>query len=106
MDAVRETSDSPHVLHLSGDLRLPATPELHRSLTQHMRIRRGRRAKVTLDLSGVRMVDSSTVATFVAAMIVTGRRRGEVQLIVPSRIAEMFRICGLDSLFDMEETQD
>lgn len=89
------------VLHLEGEVDLLASPAVRESI--HEAVAAGQR-RVILDLSRVRLCDSSGVGMLVAARRLMRSCRGELRLVMPERGAQVNRVfaaLGVRRLFDI-----
>ncbi|MFO8015158.1 MAG: STAS domain-containing protein [Phycisphaerae bacterium] len=94
--------DDAVVVSLRGEVTVFSSPALRERLEKETGEAPGR---VVLDLSEVRYVDSSGVATFVEALRQIRRGGGEMVLAcVSDRVRGVIEIARLDTLFPMAET--
>ena len=100
IDARREGKAA--VVSLEGEVTVFSSPALRERLHQVMD---EKPARVVLDLTEVRYVDSSGVATFVDALRQIRARGGEMVLAcVSQRVQGVIEIARLDTLFPMADT--
>jgi anti-sigma B factor antagonist len=87
------------VVTARGEVTVFSSPAMRESLRK---IAESQPSRVVLDLSGVRYIDSSGVATFVEAMQTIQRHKGKLVLAgLNPRVRGVFEIARLDSVFVM-----
>lgn len=94
-----------HVLFLSGELDLNATPTLERHAGHTWA--QERRPALVVDLSGITFCDSSGAATLIRLLKRVNRAGGRLTLTgVPRQILRRLRVMGVLGLFTVCENAD
>jgi anti-sigma B factor antagonist len=88
-----------HVLKLRGELDLASAPALEKAI---VRICESRPRAVTLDLRGLRFIDSTGLHAIISAGEQCGRLASEFRLIPGPRAERLFEIAGLQGFFRFE----
>ena len=98
------TDDGLLVITPCGEVDLSSSPTLRRSLQSALL---EGCCDVHIDLSGVPYMDSSGVATLVEALQVCKRQQRSLALLrSSSRVASIFKISKLDTVFTIREAGD
>ncbi len=98
IDTTRHESGS--LITVGGDIDLYSSPRLRSVLLEEIG---GPGALVAVNLSGVRYMDSSGVATLVEALRSARSSGTELKLVAPSvKVMKVLEMTRLDSVFDVE----
>ena len=97
--------DSATIVDVSGDIDLASSPELRKALLQE--VRDNRKPRVVMNLSAVRYIDSSGVASLVEGLKASrdiGSRFILVGLSGPAReVLQLSRLVKVFEIYDTEE---
>jgi len=85
------------VLTLEGELNINTAADLRRSLIVHLK---GKKPRLLVDLGGLKMMDTSGLATLIEAHIKAEKRGGRLVLFgLNEPMAGIFRVMHVDRLF-------
>ncbi len=97
MDILIEQQNGTSVLKLSGEVDLNTSPELR---SQIKGVLQENNKSVCVDLSAVKYIDSSGIATLIEAQQKLFDTSGELSLCgIPQKIYSVFEIAKLDQVF-------
>lgn len=101
LDLRTERRDDRRLIIVSGDVDLYSSPELRRAILEAMAVER----EVVVDLSGVRYMDSSGVATLVEGLKSAMNDGKSFRLLSPSSaVMKVLELSRLDSIFEVGDT--
>jgi anti-sigma B factor antagonist len=104
LKAQETTIEGRSTVIVSGQLTINTAPELRSVLMKYVK---RRRASLLLDLSGVEFMDTSGLATLIEAHLQAERNRGTLVLFgLRPRIADVFKVTRVTSLFKILDTQE
>src|SRR3954447_23546268 len=96
--------DYIQLIVVEGELDLSSSSELRRQVEASLR--EGRNC-VVIDLSDVTHMDSTGLASLIAAHQLTAERRGRLALVITSEsVRRMVEVRGLDRLFTIASTRE
>jgi anti-sigma B factor antagonist len=99
-----EVTDDATILSPKGEIDLSRAPSLGHHLTS---AQSGQPTRLIVDLVGVPYMDSSGVATLVAAMQVARRQGNKIILCgMQERVRSIFEIARLDQVFTITDTRE
>jgi anti-sigma B factor antagonist len=89
------------VVTLAGEIDVATAPDIVQSVAAATRERPDQSVTIIMDLSRVTFIDASGMSALVAVQREAARRRRQVTVLrrVPSHIARVFRMAGLDDMF-------
>ncbi|OGW34261.1 MAG: hypothetical protein A2010_00060 [Nitrospirae bacterium GWD2_57_9] len=101
IEIVSEKTDAGYLLKLKGDVDMSSSPEVRSALGEAFRQGKGARA-LFVDLSQVRYMDSSGIATLVEAMQTCMKQGARLRLIdLSPAVRDVFEMARLSSVFDI-----
>jgi anti-sigma B factor antagonist len=99
-----EDKDGVLICHIQGDIDIHSSPEFNKSVEK---IAKDKSQKVVMEFSGVSYVDSSGLATLVAALKKLKSYGGKLKLAnLSDKVKGLFEITRLDKLFDISDTEE
>lgn len=100
LDLRTEQREDGRLIVVGGDVDLYSSPDLRRAILEAMRVER----EVLVDLSGVRYMDSSGVATLVEGLKSAMADGKTFRLLSPSpAVMKVLELSRLDSIFEVSE---
>jgi anti-sigma B factor antagonist len=90
------------VLEVGGELDLATVPRLRDALVRFLGEHAGQ--PVVVDLGGVLFIDSTGLGVLVGAQRRARAHAGEILLVVPERLTELFTVTRLDAVFPIHAT--
>ncbi|MCE9596782.1 MAG: STAS domain-containing protein [Spirochaetia bacterium] len=101
IDLALEYRENTWVLQIHGPIELTNVGNFFERASEML----GNKDKIVLDMAGVRYIDSIGMGTLLDLNSRFRRNGCSVRLIaVPSRIAQVFRLCGVTRMLDCYET--
>lgn len=98
------TADGVTVIEVAGELDLYTAPRLKEHLLAAIE---GDSLKVAVDMSGVHFIDSSALGVLIGGIKRLKPKGGQMVLIsVDENVNWIFKITGLNSVFDIYATRD
>lgn len=92
------------VLRVAGEVDVSSAPQLQDKLSDLVDVAG---AALIVDLSGVTFIDSTGLGVLVGARNRAAELDGSISLVVASdRVLKLFRITGLDGVFDVHPSLD
>ncbi len=93
--------EGKRLIKVTGEVDLSTSPDLRRSVLEA--INSGRKT-VGVDLSEVKYMDSSGVATLIEGLRAAGRSKATYVVVAPSKpVRDVFQLTKLDTVFDIRE---
>lgn len=106
VEITTETIDAGFLMRLKGDVDMNTSPDVRGNLSKLVGQKAGARA-LLINLSGVRYMDSSGIATLVEAMQNCMKRGMRLRLVEPSAtVQDVFEMARLSSIFEIFPSAD
>jgi anti-sigma B factor antagonist len=94
--------EGKRLIKVRGEVDLSTSPDLRRSVLEA--INSGQKT-VGIDLSEVKYMDSSGVATLIEGLRAAGRSKAKYIVVAPSKpVRDVFQLTKLDTVFDLRDT--